>query len=142
MRAFRTKEYWKEYRRHYYLRNKKKMNAQSTAFMKDNKERVRIYHKNWRTKNPEKAKSSQLKYHFGITIEDYNIILTRQRGVCAICGSPNRYKKNKKISMLVVDHCHETDKVRGLLCDACNLAIGLLKDDARLMRRAIKYLGK
>ena len=70
---------------------------------------------------------------YGITIADYNAILERQGGVCAIC-------KKHPGETLCVDHCHATGKVRGLLCRKCNAAIGFLEDDPRNARAAAAYL--
>ena len=116
------------------------MNAQSVAFYKNNPGKASTYARVYRKRNPNGWKNSQLKYHFGITINDYNELLRRQKGVCAICGETNKYMKRKRVNGLVVDHCHKKDRVRGLLCDACNLAVGLMKDDVRILRNAIKYL--
>lgn len=56
-----------------------------------------------------------------------------QRGECAICGTAPDHSLN-------VDHCHQTQQVRGLLCRACNLALGLFQDDCERMFRAIRYV--
>ena len=74
---------------------------------------------------------------YGITIEDYNDMFEKQKGVCKICALP---QTNKRFNHLCVDHDHETGKVRGLLCDPCNRAIGLFKDDPRLLNKASQYL--
>jgi Recombination endonuclease VII len=60
-------------------------------------------------------------------------LLTRQNGVCGICAEGNA-------DTLVIDHCHHTKRVRGLLCNSCNLAIAYFKDDPALMHKAIRYL--
>lgn len=93
----------------------------------------RYYHR-----NPEKTKSSYLKTLYGITLQDYQNILRNQKYSCAICFS----EKNDLGRYFSVDHCHNTKQVRGLLCNRCNRAIGLLKDDISLLRNAIKYLEK
>ena len=67
----------------------------------------------------------------GLTGAEYDAIFERQGGRCAIC----RVEAN-----LVLDHNHATGRVRGLLCDNCNKAIGILRDDASLLERAITYL--
>jgi hypothetical protein len=85
---------------------------------------------------------------FGITIERYNELLAEQGGVCAICGQPptlvnyrqSRRQGRQTVPRLVVDHDHETGKIRGLLCVHCNRGIGFLKDDADIVRFALKYL--
>ena|SRR5437016_5723067 len=66
--------------------------------------------------------------------EEYAAMLERQGGVCAICGDKPRSGR------LHVDHIHGTDTVRGLLCNLCNPAIGLFKDDPVRMSKAIEYL--
>jgi predicted Fe-S protein YdhL (DUF1289 family) len=72
-----------------------------------------------------------LQKRFGITQEQYDLLLEKQARKCAIC---------QKIRLLVVDHCHTTGKVRGLLCGSCNRAIGLLKDSSESAQRAASYL--
>lgn len=71
---------------------------------------------------------------YGLTLGDYDDMLTRQGGVCAIClrGNGNR--------PLVVDHCHESGAVRGLLCDACNKAAGMLGDNPERAQALATYL--
>jgi hypothetical protein len=73
----------------------------------------------------------KLMKNYGMTEGDYNAILTKQEGKCAICGE---YAK------LVVDHCHTTQKVRGLLCSPCNTGIGLLRESPVNLTKAIQYL--
>lgn len=64
-----------------------------------------------------------------------------QRGLCALCQLPETCRSNTgTVKLLAIDHCHETGQVRKLLCNNCNRAIGLLKDDAGLLRRAADYL--
>lgn len=85
--------------------------------------------------NPEANKDLKLRRAYGISLEEYNILLEKQHKVCAIC-------KQECVSgrMLCVDHNHKTNKVRGLLCVNCNRAIGNLKDKVVLFSRAINYL--
>ncbi len=95
------------------------------------------YARGWRKANPDKARNNELKKSFGITLNEYNRILDIQNGVCAIC-----YKKCELYNNLSVDHCHDSKKVRGLLCTKCNQAIGLLREDKKIMEAAINYLEK
>lgn len=76
-----------------------------------------------REETARRMRESQLKRNYGITKSDYDALLERQHGVCAIsgCGSAKR---------LVVDHCHTTGAVRGILCNACNHTLGRLGDTA------------
>lgn len=74
-----------------------------------------------------------LQQRYGLTQAQYDMMLARQEGACATCGKAKAYK-------LHVDHCHTTGKVRGLLCAACNRAIGLLRDDPKTVSRMLDYL--
>lgn len=94
-----------------------------------------------RKKNPGRAKNADLKKSFGITIEEYNAILEKQKGVCAICGEKETAKGNGGIVRnLAVDHDHETGEIRGLLCSNCNNGLGRFKDSPNLLTNAIDYL--
>ena len=72
----------------------------------------------------------------GMSLEQFDEMLERQGGVCAICDQPESIKG----SSLSVDHCHHSGKIRGLLCRNCNSAIGKLKDDPNLIESALEYL--
>lgn len=72
------------------------------------------------------------EYH--IVPEIYELILEDQNGVCAICSNPPNGKR------LCVDHNHDTDEIRGLLCDKCNQAIGLFRDNPEYMILAAEYI--
>lgn len=100
------------------------------------------YQRKWRQANPDLARSNDLKKRFGITLEDYNQMMAEQKGVCKICGFPETKldHRTKQPRRLAVDHCHKTGRVRALLCSDCNTAIGLLKEDVELMRKAIEYV--
>lgn len=77
---------------------------------------------------------------YGITTEQYSELLESQGGGCAICDAPPPTETRKKF--LVVDHDHETGKVRGLLCDTCNRGLGLLGDNIVYLCAAVDYLNK
>jgi hypothetical protein len=109
----------------------------------NNKDRVNELGRDWNKANPEKRKNAFLKNRFGITLEDYLAMFQRQGGVCAVCGNHETCRDSRnptQIRALAVDHNHETGVVRGLLCHACNLGIGSLKDDPTLLAKAIAYL--
>lgn len=86
---------------------------------------------------PERARKSKLKITYGLTLEDFDILLRNQNYLCAICGTDKPTGKWKRFA---VDHCHKTGEVRGLLCNECNRGMGLLKDNALLLRKAADYL--
>lgn len=79
--------------------------------------------------------------NYGLTEEDYAVMLEQQHGVCAICGGLNREKGDTRKN-LGVDHSHATGENRGLLCDRCNIVLGKVNDDASLLMRAVEYLRK
>ncbi len=93
----------------------------------------------WTAANAERSRlsheNSRLKRAYGISLEDYTAMLLKQGGVCAICEGACTSGR------LSVDHCHNTGRVRGLLCRTCNTAIGLLDDSPTLVAVALKYLG-
>ena len=93
--------------------------------------------KRWasRRRDPRKVKSYQLMSKFCFDINTYDKILEMQGGGCAICGiepEEGRY--------LDVDHDHETDRVRGLLCNSCNKGLGMFSDSQERLVKAAGYL--
>lgn len=87
----------------------------------------------WYHKNKDRISQQLICKKYGLTVEQFGSLLAEQGFVCAICS---------KSRPLQVDHDHETDIVRGLLCGRCNKAIGLLGDDALIVQRAAKYLDR
>lgn len=80
-----------------------------------------------------------------ITLEDRNSILEKQGGKCAICTEPIEFVDNAGRhgnvgDVAVVDHCHSSDKIRGILCGYCNVGIGSFRDNTEYLLGAIKYL--
>jgi hypothetical protein len=108
------------------------------------KECARVRALQWFHDNRERALVNQrhrsLSRTYGITIAEYDAMSAAQGHVCAICKQPEARIKDGKVQFLAVDHCHDTGRVRGLLCNNCNRAVGLLKDDVAILRRAVDYL--
>lgn len=77
---------------------------------------------------------------YGITMNDHNTMYREQDGLCKICNTSGFVMKKCHKIKLVVDHCHTTGVVRGLLCHNCNRALGLLHDDIDCLDRAKEYL--
>lgn len=102
----------------------------------------RAYLKQHRQSTPHLQRGYALKHVYGLSVEDYARMLEEQNGVCAICHKPEVKIKHGKLAMLSVDHCHNSEKVRGLLCGNCNLMLGYSKDDPETLERAIAYLNK
>lgn len=76
---------------------------------------------------------------YGITLADYDRMLKEQDSRCAICGSDRALKNNERTWAFAVDHCHTTGKVRGLLCNACNVGLGWFERHAPA---TMEYLAK
>ena len=99
------------------------------------------YNKAYRTKNKERVldieRKSKLKMTYGITVEQYNDMLGKQEGKCAICFAK---KPGGRTKMFFIDHCHNTGEVRGLLCMRCNTGLGLFLDNPKFLLNAISYL--
>lgn len=106
------------------------------SYKQINREKHNENARNWRKKNPDKVKNSNLKISYGINLEQYNQMFNQQNGKCAIC---NRHQIEFKMG-LAVDHEHETGKIRELLCSPCNQAIGLLQENTEIIQKVIDYL--
>lgn len=123
-----------------YLRYQKKYQEDKKEQMKkykeDNKEKIALRNKKWREDNKEKislqGRTRKVRKRYNITLEEYDTYF--ERGTCAICLRADR--------KLVLDHCHNTGKVRDALCGQCNSGIGMLNDNILLLQESIKYLTK
>jgi len=83
-------------------------------------------------------KQSLIKYK--ISKQEWDRLIELQDGRCAICRKPETQLNKGRVKRLAIDHCHETNKVRGLLCGRCNNAIGRFKDSWLLLENAMEYL--
>jgi hypothetical protein len=109
------KEYDSEYWHDYRQKNKERLKEQRAP----KKEEFRWYH---------------IGRKYGITKGEYDKLYVDQNGCCAICG--------KWFDILVIDHDHEKNMVRGLLCKNCNPGIGHFFDNINILEKAIKYIKK
>lgn len=129
----------------------------SKKWKKENKEHYNEWVKQDRLKNPEKyrkwakisreraGKMRSLKESLSlrnISLDEYNKMFEEQKGLCAICNLPEsrRSRKGDSICRLTIDHCHASEKVRGLLCHDCNTGLGKFKDNQDLLLNALAYL--
>lgn len=110
-------------------RNPKRANEIQNEWRRSHPDRVKLYNE----KNKDIIKFSKLKRSIGVGKEEYEFMWSQQKGKCAICGN--------LMQPAYIDHCHETMKVRGLLCLNCNTGIGQLHHDLGILQSAIKYLG-
>lgn len=123
----------------------------------NDKDRHREYMKKWRAENPDKHRTAQNKYtnnnrkqtneyyrgrtykKYGLTVKEVNQTLVDQDNKCACCESEITLEASPKVTAFL-DHCHTTNKARGLLCNLCNNALGFVKDNKRTLQNMIKYL--
>lgn len=88
----------------------------------------------WRRRNKDRVKAHELKKNYGISLEQFNELLVKQDGRCAVCGEiPERPN---------VDHDHKTKVVRGILCTNCNLMLGHAGDSVEILQKATQYLSR
>lgn len=104
----------------------------------------REYGERYYQRNKERILAKQRAYHFkkklkayGITEEIYNRVLEEQAKACAVCKAPP--PENRRLD---ADHCHKTGRFRGLLCNPCNQALGLLADDTNRIEGLLSYLSR
>jgi hypothetical protein len=118
--------------------------AQSRERRKNNPEKYRAKARAEYTKRGGKefhgprSWTYQIKSKFGLTPAEYTAMAERQGGVCGICGG----NRSARVKRLVVDHCHRTGTVRGLLCSNCNYALGQFSDSPGLLMAALAYLAR
>lgn len=139
--------------RGYCKRNKEKVKTAKQKYYQEHKEEVaeykRIYnetHKDRRIgegkryyhKHREEEGYRGLRNLYNITKEQYDEMFMKQNGCCAICGIHHTLLTKK----LYVDHNHDTGELRGLLCNKCNLGLGIFGDDVSLLQKATDYLNK
>jgi len=132
----------RKYQRQRYLKNRDKIKAATRAYYYKNIEKCRAANQaRSQAHAVERRAVERARYYtkrdsilyskYGIREDDVAKLLEIQGGGCALCG---------EIKLLGVDHCHQTGKVRGILCRKCNGGIGLLRDDPKMLVKAYKYL--
>lgn len=97
----------------------------------------------WARKNKQRHTSNQMQYRYGISKEMYDEKIKQQQNKCAICHQEETAVDNKgTVKNLAIDHNHSTGKVRDLLCKACNVSLGLLKEDKEILKSMLNYIEK
>lgn len=109
---------------------------------KARKEKTKVYRHKHYEKQKDCILNCHLKRKFGISLAERDVLIIKQRNLCAICGKPEIRQYKGRISALAVDHNHQTGKVRELLCFNCNRLIGFAKDSIQILQTTIQYLQK
>ena len=121
----------------FYLEKAKRKDGSIREFRRSHCRACELKRKSKRSRRTKKERANQhLLNKYGITAELRDKLAEIQDG-CGICGIK---KPGGRYNTWNVDHCHDTGKVRGVLCWDCNVGIGKLKDDANLLKRAIQWL--
>ena len=129
-----TKEERKKYMSDYYKLHPDLCKKAMKKWRTNNPEKAKEADRRWRVNNPDKLRNKHLKRKFGITLEQFNLMFDSQKGRCQICD------KHEEEKLLAVDHNHRTGMVRGLLCNNCNLSLGLINEDIKILQNMIKYI--
>lgn len=156
------KEYQKKYHKEYYQKNKETLKEKHKKYSLENKEKVDEKRKEYTELNKDKLKEQRkdfyktltrderknrdLKSKYNITVDTYKTMLEAQQHSCACCGItvkeltliyPNSFHNS-----LVVDHCHEKNKVRDLLCCKCNTLVGYIEKRKEILPKVYEYIEK
>jgi len=100
------------------------------------------YFRDWERAHPEGTRRRDYRKRYGIGVEEYEELFIKQDGKCAICGKPESRTVKGKVTRLAVEHDHETGKVRGLACHACNRMLGFSGDCPERLEAGAAYLRK
>ena len=108
-----------------------------------NSHKIKIQKQRYRENFPHTIKNIKLEYYYGITIKQFNSLLKKQNSKCAICDKKetSRNRENGTVRSLAVDHDHNSNKVRGLLCGQCNRDLGIY-EKCKMNPSFNKYLEK
>lgn len=113
------REKFKEYQKTYYKKNKEEVNRRNNKRYSDDLEGNRL-----------KKKAAAIKRKYNISIEEYKTLIASSGNKCEICSS----KEN-----LCIDHCHDTGRIRGVLCRKCNLTLSYIENnDIKIFKRYLK----
>ena len=144
--TYPERKYWLD--KQWVLANPEKVKGYHKKYYQVNRIKRLKASRQWRLKNAKrmkkwfkqrvlsgKKKEDTLKHSYRITLLQFEQMKNKQKNKCKIC-------KQIFIRTPHVDHCHKTNKIRGLLCSSCNSGLGLFKDNSQILKQAIKYLIK
>lgn len=116
------------------MANPKRRKEKHKEWREKNSEKCAVYQKTWRKANQDRLRKYAKKktlWLYELTVAEYEAMFAKQNGLCKIC---------RKEKATAVDHCHETGKIRGLLCLACNKGLGFFRDNPVVLQNAIDHL--
>ncbi len=123
--------------------------AEKKAWVKANFDHDNARNKAYNREHAHIIRGNKIKIYWPGTdwqqaMTNYKIMRDKQNGVCALCNRPEKRQHAVTGTTwdLAIDHCHETGRVRGLLCNACNRGLGLLGDKIDTLEKVLAYLKK
>ncbi len=127
----------------YCEKNRDHLNMMQKEWRLKNIDKSKAYNRKWylKSRSPEqleKEKWAQIKYRYDLEKEDYERILKGQDNKCKVCDK--EFDSNGRCTKLHIDHCHDSDEVRGFLCNNCNIGLGYFYDDPKILQSAVEYL--
>jgi hypothetical protein len=136
-------DYMQQYHKGYYQKNHELVGGNNKKYYLEHRDELLEYKKEYYHKNkhkfskltPYQNRKRSLKNLYKLSLKEYRQLLRKQGYKCALCKMRVRYR-------LHVDHCHKTNKIRGLLCKKCNFGLGQFNDSMTLLQKAIGYLGR
>lgn len=149
--AYECKECWNTMCKNYRERNPEKIKeVNRSQYLNKREERIKAAN-DWKNKNPIKAKEIKTEFKkrnpeysrfltikkYGLSFEEFESMLSKYDNSCWICKKEFESRQDAKI-----DHCHSRNVVRGVLCNDCNIALGLVKDNIKILSEMITYLKK
>jgi hypothetical protein len=102
------------------------------------REKHREWARGYRERTRAERREGDFRTTYGISRSEADRLIAAQGGLCAACGYPPR--DGGHCARLHVDHCHETGRVRGMLCNRCNTALGLMFEDPKAIQGLLQYL--
>ena len=122
-----------------HVSNRYVKSKQCVECFKINKKKLKLNRSYQERQKEYRSKFEKLNI-YGLTKENYLELIKIQNNKCKICGNEETAKyKNGKVKALAIDHCHETDIIRGLLCQKCNIGLGHFKNNPKILRIAAIY---
>jgi hypothetical protein len=139
-----NKEVVKEKNRLYSIKTRERRQAWVKQDRIENPERYKKYAKKYTLDETKERAAKRRAKKYKITLEQFKNLIANCNNLCEICRKPelNRPGRNDRLTTLLVDHCHKSKNVRGMLCFECNILLGKAKDSIEILKQAILYLEK
>lgn len=131
---------YQEWDQEYKRTHKETLAIKREEYQKQNKSRLSTQNREWRKRNPTLVRNSSLERLYSITYEDLLYYLENQKNTCAVCPFKFNINSPSTEDRPRVDHSHQTQVVRGLLCNTCNSGLGKFEDNLDYLVKAAQYL--